>query len=324
VGRCAWCPLRHRIFNVSDKRKVIPIVPQTGLLFDTAQEIAVIPPVERLVTTPCLRIGTSAFTAAGWPGSFYPANLKPRDYLSYYATRFNTVEIDSTYYATPSASTVTGWHNKTPSDFIFAAKVPQIITHEKVLVGCEKEFEEFVDVMGLLGDKLGPLLLQFPYFDEKELSEGDFLARLRLFLKKLAGTTVRYAMEIRNKDWLTPRLADLLRKHRVALALQDQERMPRPAQYRFDYITADFAYVRLLGDRKDIEKRTKVWDKVIVDRTQELSTWVGVCQHTVRRGIPTYVYANNHYQGHGPATVAQFLSMWEAGSDKSSKSPLCF
>src|ERR1700674_2417310 len=120
--------------------------------------------VERPYSEPGLYLGTSAFTANGWPGSFYPAGMKPRDYLTYYATWFQTVEIDSTYYRTPSASTVTSWYEKTPPDFVFAAKVPQIITHEKILVNCEAEFEEFVDRMDILDEKLGPLLFQFPKF----------------------------------------------------------------------------------------------------------------------------------------------------------------
>lgn len=74
--------------------------------------------VERPYSEPGLYLGTRAFTAAGWPGSFYPPGMKPANYL-YYATRFQTVEIDSTYYRTPSASTVTGWYEKTPPDFIF-------------------------------------------------------------------------------------------------------------------------------------------------------------------------------------------------------------
>jgi hypothetical protein len=65
--------------------------------------------VERPYTEPGLLLGTSAFTAAGWEGSFYPADMKARDFLTYYATQFKTVEIDSTYYATPSASTVMNW-----------------------------------------------------------------------------------------------------------------------------------------------------------------------------------------------------------------------
>jgi uncharacterized protein YecE (DUF72 family) len=71
-------------------------------------------------------VGTSAFTAAGWEGSFYPAGMKPSEYLSYYATKFDTVEVDSTFYRTPALSTVQGWYAKTPPGFVFAAKVPQI------------------------------------------------------------------------------------------------------------------------------------------------------------------------------------------------------
>ncbi len=83
-----------------------------------------------------MRIGTSAFTAAGWPGTFYPEDAKPADYLSLYAEHFDAVEVDSTYYRIPSASTVKGWHDKTPPGFVFAAKIPQIITHEKILGHC--------------------------------------------------------------------------------------------------------------------------------------------------------------------------------------------
>jgi hypothetical protein len=75
-------------------------------------------------------LGTSAFTASGWQGSFYPQGMRSRDFLSYYASQFQTVEIDSTFYGTPSASTVTGWNQKTPPDFTFAAKIPQAITHD--------------------------------------------------------------------------------------------------------------------------------------------------------------------------------------------------
>jgi hypothetical protein len=104
-----------------------------------------------------LLLGTSAFTANGWAGAFYPPGMKQSDFLTHYATQFKTVEIDSTYYGTPSAATVTGWYEKTTPDFIFAAKVPQVVTHDKVLVNCEAEFDEFIDRMGLLNEKLGPL-----------------------------------------------------------------------------------------------------------------------------------------------------------------------
>src|ERR1019366_4213430 len=105
-----------------------------------------------------LKIGTSAFTAAGWEGSFYPAGMKSAGYLTYYATKFDTVEVDSTVYRTPIPATVRGWYTKTPKDFIFALKVPREITHEKCLRDCDAEFKAFLSAADILGEKLGPLL----------------------------------------------------------------------------------------------------------------------------------------------------------------------
>src|SRR5271163_449434 len=259
-----------------------------------------------------LRIGTSAFTAAGWETSFYPGGMKPAEYLTYYATKFNTVEVDSTFYRTPSVATVNGWERKTPAGFSLAAKVPQLITHEKILQDCDADLKHFVETMDLMGDKLGPLLFQFGYFNKTVFKTGKkFLARLEPFLKKLP-KGYRFALEIRNKQWLTAEFFDLLREHKVAYALIDQAWMPRASEIfeKFDPITADFTYIRLLGDRKGIEQQTKVWDKVIVDRSKDLRSWVDVCERTTRRGVDTFVYVNNHYAGHAPATVASFLKLW--------------
>jgi len=270
--------------------------------------------VNRPYQEPGLLLGTSAFTAAGWPGSFYPAGMKPADYLSFYATQFKTVEIDSTYYRTPSVSTVTGWYEKTPADFIFAAKVPQVITHKKVLADCDAEFGEFIDRMDMLNEKLGPMLLQFPYFNKYEFKTGaDFLARLRFFLKKLPELfTCKFAVEIRNRTWLDQRFLDALREHNVALALTDTSFMPRPWELKesLDLVTADFAYVRWLGNRKQIETITTTWDKTIVDRTDDLKHWVELFRQFVGRNLKIFAYANNHYAGNGPGTVKLFWELW--------------
>jgi uncharacterized protein YecE (DUF72 family) len=263
-----------------------------------------------------LRIGTSAFTAAGWENAFYPAGMKPADYLTYYATKFHTVEVDSTFYRTPSVATVNGWARKVPEGFLLAAKVPQVITHEKILWDCETDLKNFLETMDLMGQKLGPLLFQFGYFNKSAFkSDKEFLARLEPFLKKLP-QGYKFALEIRNKQWLTAQFFDLLREHKVAYALIDQAWMPRVSEIfeKFDPITADFTYIRLLGDRKGIEQKTKIWDKVIVDRSKELMSWVNVCQRTIRRGVSTYVYVNNHYAGFAPATVEQFQKLWNAAT----------
>jgi uncharacterized protein YecE (DUF72 family) len=267
--------------------------------------------IERPNSEPGLYLGTSAFTANGWQNSFYPLGMQPREFLTHYATKFRTVEVDSTFYGTPSASTVTAWNEKTPRDFVFAAKVPQVITHEKVLVDCDGEFDEFIDRMKLLGEKLGPLVLQFPFFSKSQFkTASDFLPRLRVFLNKIHETPLKFVVEIRNKTWLDERFARVLREYQVALALTDTSFLPRPWEMKenFDMVTADFVYVRWLGDRKAIESQTATWDKTIIDRSEDLKKWAELFRQFMRRDLKIYAYANNHYAGNGPGTVKLF---WE-------------
>jgi uncharacterized protein YecE (DUF72 family) len=258
-----------------------------------------------------IRLGTSSFTADGWQGAFYPKGMKSADYLSHYSTRFDTVEVDSTFYRCPSMEAVKNWAFKTPPGFIFSLKIPRVITHEKILVGCDAEFEEFLNTAAILGDKLGPMVFQFPFFDTEIFDNPvQFLSRLKAFFKRLPKGH-KFALEIRNKGWLNVRFADMLRQHNVALVLQDQSWMPGPNELfeKLDPITADFTYVRWLGDRKGIETQTKVWNRTIVDRTADLHSWVEVCLKIQRRGVTQYIYANNHYSGFAPATVELFRSL---------------
>jgi uncharacterized protein YecE (DUF72 family) len=260
-----------------------------------------------------IRLGTSAFTAAGWPGTFYPEGLPEREYLSYYATLFDTVEVDSTFYRTPALSTVKGWYSRTPKGFLFAAKVPQKITHEKVLRDCEEEMTQFLKVMEALGEKMGPLLFQFGYFNKQAFNGvNEFLSRLVPFLKKLP-RGCRFAVEIRNKNWLLPQFAEALCSNGVALALVDHVWMPRPSRLfeKFDPITADFTYVRWIGDRKGIEEKTKAWNKAIVDRRGDLAEWVKVLKTVHKRPIQILAFANNHYAGYAPATLELFRELWK-------------
>jgi uncharacterized protein YecE (DUF72 family) len=269
--------------------------------------------VERKYSEANLYLGTSSFTADGWSGSFYPKGMQPRGYLSHYAKTFRTVEIDSTFYATPSEATVLNWYQRTPADFVFAVKVPQVITHEKVLQDCDQEFEEFKTRMELLGEKLGPILFQFPYFSGKYLRNvNGFVRRLELFLKKTQGIGWKVAIEIRNDKLLDGTLTDMLREHHVALALTDTSFLPRPWEMtaKCDLVTADFVYVRWLGNRKDIEKQTTTWDKTVVDRTEDLVNWVVLFRQFMKRDLKVYAYANNHYAGNGPNTVRLFWDMW--------------
>jgi hypothetical protein len=117
----------------------------------------------------------------------------------------DAVEIDSTFYATPNVSVVRSWNAKTPEGFLFAAKVPQEITHKRVLKDCDEEFKVFLTTMEALGEKLGALLFQFGKFGKAMFrSLDDFLGRLVPFLKKLPKEH-KFAVEIRNKDWPSAR-----------------------------------------------------------------------------------------------------------------------
>lgn len=261
---------------------------------------------------PRVFLGTSSFTAPGWERTFYPPGLAPREYLSHYARHYHTLEIDSTFYSKPSSAVVNGWNAKTPDNFVFAVKVPQAITHEKVLSACQPEMDEFIGVMSLLGGKLGPMVLQFPYFNRSAFrSPAEFLARLAPFLKCLPRDKM-FAVEIRNKNWLTPEFAGLLREHNVALVLQDQSWMPGydELESKFDPITADWTYIRWLGDRKGIEQLTTTWEKEVIDRSESMRNWVEVCYRIQKRGVTIFAYANNHYSGFAPGTLKMFLNFW--------------
>jgi uncharacterized protein YecE (DUF72 family) len=259
---------------------------------------------------PPILLGTSSFTAAGWNGSFYPRGMKPSDYLAFYAERFHTVEVDSTFYACPTARTVENWNARTPDGFVFSVKVPQTITHDKVLADCDAEFTDFLQTMDILGPKLGPIVFQFPFFTRSVFPDQHaFADRLIPFLQKLP-TDHKFAIEIRNRDWLNAELANLLRGHGIALVLQDRSWMPSPSELKFDPITTDWTYIRWLGDRKGIEELTTTWDKSVVERTEELGSWVDFCYQMRKRGVLVYAYANNHYAGHAPATIEQFRKLW--------------
>jgi len=284
--------------------------PHQPSLFDT---LTPPPPPDRPSHNPLLLIGTSAFNANGWPGTFYPAGMKSTQYLTYYASQFQTVEIDSTYYGTPAPSTVENWYRRTPPDFLFAAKIPQIVTHEKALLNCEPEFDEFLSTISLLKEKLGPLLFQFPQFHKYEFNgPGEFLLRLRSFLQRATQrTNTRFAVEIRNQPWLTSQLTGLLAEFNVALALTDTSFLPRPWEYheKINLLTADFTYVRWLGDRKAIELLTTTWDKLILDRRTDLTQWAQLFRQFLAQHIKVYTYANNHYAGNGPQTITLFRQL---------------
>jgi len=266
--------------------------------------------------------GTSSWSEKSWVGSFYPEGTRPDAYLGHYSEQFGAVEADTTYYGIPKESTVDGWAKKTPDGFEMAAKFPRSIVHggegarpaaDTVLVPAHvrDQTEKFLAAMRRLGDRCGPLVLQFPYFNKTVFPDAaTFLERLDSYLGTLP-KEFRYAVEVRNGWWIKSPLLHILRRHHAALVLVEISYMPHPAELaaKYDLVTTDFTYARLIGDRKAVEEKTKTFDRIVVDQSRSLQQWADVLRELKERVEKAYIFANNHYAGHGPATIRELVDL---------------
>lgn len=243
-----------------------------------------------------VRLGTQGWNYTAWLGAFYPSGTRPTDFLSIYARAFDTVEVDSTFYAIPATTTFESWAARTPAHFTFALKLPQAITHEKRLRDAEEETALFVSRARVLGPKLGPILLQMgPDFGIDELPAlATYLATLPRDL--------RFAIEFRQRSWIVPEVAELLTEHRVSLALSDGRWIPRETVLRLAELpTADFHYIRWMGPDRAITD----FSRIQFDRSREVELWGDALSRIVRAGRDIYGYVNNHFAGHSPQTARE-------------------
>ena len=241
-----------------------------------------------------VHLGTQGWNYSAWVGPFYPDGTRPADYLTVYARAFETVEVDSTFYAIPPEKTVRGWGARVPDRFTFALKMPREITHDRRLVGCRDLVASFAERARLLGAKLGPVLIQLgPDFGPEQR------AALEAFLPLLPGD-LRFAIEFRRAGWLGPGLLELLRSFHVALALTDGPFIDRESMIALAaHPTADFGYVRWMGpDRQIVD-----YSRVVADRQQELGMWAVGLAALAARVNTVHGYFNNHFQGHSPASA---------------------
>ncbi|MDX2227920.1 MAG: DUF72 domain-containing protein [Verrucomicrobiae bacterium] len=242
-------------------------------------------------------IGTCAWSFDAWKGVFYPAKLKPTDYLPWYARFFNTVEIDSTFYNIPPPHYVRAWVRKTPDHFIFSCKLPKMISHEARLKDCQAEVTSFLSVMENFGGKLGRILLQLP---------PSFSTRDEHALKKFILAWPRefpLAVEFRHPSWRLPRLEHFLQEHGVVHAWND---LTGPDSKDFAAflptpVTSPDLYVRLLGDITKKYRRDgstiHTYGRILWPRASAIEQWASkfrIMAPTVRR---VFCYFNNHYEG---------------------------
>jgi uncharacterized protein YecE (DUF72 family) len=241
-----------------------------------------------------IRIGTQGWNYDAWVGPFYPDDTRPADFLTIYARAFDTVEVDSTFYASPASKTVQGWARRTPDDFLFSLKLPQEITHERRLRNVDELAAEFFDRARELGGKLGPILIQLgPDFGPTELPA------VAQFLPKLP-RDIRFAIEFRQRGWIHDGVLALLAEHNVALTLSEGRWIPRRQMLQLAARpTADFVYIRLMG----VDQSIVDYSRVQLDRTRETEVWADVASRCAEDGRETFVYVNNHFSGHSPASV---------------------
>ncbi len=241
-------------------------------------------------------LGTQGWGYPAWVGPFYPHGTKQAGMLQIYSRAFRTVEVDSTFYGTPPEAVVREWRERVPQDFVFALKIPQEITHTRQLTDVQELLNQFLERARLLGDTLGPLLVQLsPAFratDEHESILAEFIGQLP--------AEFRWAVEFRDPRWVTTAMLERLRSHNIALALVDGRWIRRRTV--LDLIrqpTADFAYIRWMGPTRSIID----YSRVQVDRDRELAQWGDAIRALAERVRTVYGYFNNHFQGHSPQSA---------------------
>jgi uncharacterized protein YecE (DUF72 family) len=221
-----------------------------------------------------VRIGTSGWTYRHWKEVFYPSRLPQKQWLEFYTTHFDTVEVNASFYHLPVVKTFTNWRERVPEGFCFTVKAPRQITHWQRLIRPESQLSMFFERVEQLGEKVGPLLFQYPprWPVNPELLKG-FLTLLP------AG--YRYVFEFRDASWLKSIVYDILHQHNVALCRSSSPFFPDA-----DVETADFSYLRMHGGAS--------WNYT----DKELTMWAEKIRDWRSRGRDCYVYFNNDAYGY--------------------------
>jgi uncharacterized protein YecE (DUF72 family) len=245
-------------------------------------------------------LGTSGWSYKEWEGPFYQKGEKTK--LRAYCRVFKTAEIDSTWYRYPSKGTVMGWLRYSPSEFVFTAKLPKLITHDKKLGlkgDVQADLEAFFELMRplQLGGKLGCFLIQLPPsydYNPENLEE---------FFKKL-DPVFRFAVEFRHLSWMREETWQLLSKYKVAYANVDEPLLAPEV-----HLTADFAYFRWHGRGDDPWFDYKY-------TTEELDRWVPEVEEAAKKVKRVYGYFNNHFHGYAPENCLYLVEKLGVLSDQ--------
>ena len=250
-----------------------------------------------------IRIGASAWSFDEWKGAFYPPGLPESRWLEFYARYFPAVEIDSTFYGPPSEDTVRRWLEMTPATFRFASKLPREITHACRLRDCNAELNSFLHAIEPLAPKLHVVLIQLP----PSFAPKDGKPALRAFLKQLP-RDFRFAIEFRHAGWHRPQFIGLLEKYRVCWVWADTSPLNERNLAPFEFLprTADFLYLRLLGDygtKYDADgKHVHRYEKLLWKREAALESWALKIERHLAEVRNVWAFVSNHFEGFAPET----------------------
>jgi uncharacterized protein YecE (DUF72 family) len=242
-----------------------------------------------------LRVGCSGWQYKHWRGDFYPTGVPQTRWFQHYASVFDTVEINNTFYRLPEAETFERWGSRAPAGFLYAVKASRFLTHMKKLKEPEEPLDRLLSRVRALGRHLGPILYQLPPRWQVDL------ARLESFLRALPNR-VQHTIEFRDPSWYRREVYDLLDRFGVALCLHD---MPESATGRMR--RGPFLYVRFHGTS------AKYNGAYTDEQLQGWAEWLG--EHRAR-GVDLYAYFNNDTGGHAPRnalTLRRLLTETSAG-----------
>jgi uncharacterized protein YecE (DUF72 family) len=225
------------------------------------------------------RVGCSGWVYKDWRGVVYPEKAPARTWFSLYAERFDTVEINNTFYRLPAPTTVEGWEAQAPPGFCYALKVGQFGSHRMKLRDAASWLPNHLDRVDRLGDHLGPNLLQLPPRWKRNVE------RLDEFLSA-APRRLRWAVELREPSWLHDDVFDLLARHGAALCVHDL--LPDHPWVR----TAEWTYVRFHGPQAlEVKYHGRYGPRRLAPVARRLQAWLD-------EGTDVYAYFNNDYEGH--------------------------
>ncbi|OGS47990.1 MAG: hypothetical protein A3K68_00700 [Euryarchaeota archaeon RBG_16_68_13] len=238
-----------------------------------------------------LRIGCSGWGYDDWLGGFYPPDTPKSEYLRLYSNVFDVVEVDSSFYRNPGPAMTNAWYKTTPPGFRLTMKMPKRITHEKKLKDVSESLGWFYASVKELKEKCGPLVAQLPpsiKYDVHWTIMKHFIGSLDM--------SYPHAIEFRHKSWFREDVYSLLRDRNVAMVWTENQYLRSPAD-----VTADYVYLRMVGDRELTE-----FKGIQKDRSVEMRAWYRELEESADSVKGAMVFFNNHYAGFGPGSVNEF------------------